>query len=271
LSINTIQKKVFFIAVLLGFMRAAFFILVRFSWDSDSGEVANNKLLFYVFDETSTILFFSLTSILILFWAEVYYISVDDIATFHYILKPAIILLNIAAYIAVAICSYLVIDDYTTETDYMFSEYSILIAIVYIVAAVMFTMYTWKTIKELSIIPLQVSTRNERTRVLLTISCVFILSLCARSIAALMLSNKSLDTSDVWIVSLIILYYILFDYLPVCVAIIFHRVRIPDGKICTDFDNNVKPWEIIPLNSEEGENKYEGEDIDRLVRRLSIA
>lgn len=254
-------------SLLLGLIRTSFFILASLSWDSTSGKVANNKLLFYVLDEGSTILYFSLSSVLLLFWAEIYYISIDDEATYHHILKPVICLLNFAAYMAVAICTFLLIGDYTDETDYVFTQYSIQIAVVYLITSIIFGFYAHHTAKELSTIPVQVSTRKERTIVLRNISYIFIGSLTIRAIVLLIISNTSINTSSLWGMSLVLLYYISLEFIPAVKAVSFHRVHNFDDEYL--WEESSKPWETIPITGESDHHGSGYNDVERLVERLS--
>ncbi len=266
LVLNTMQRKVYFTSVILAVLRMAFFVVAIFSWDAENGMVENDKLLFYSLDEYSNVLFFTLSSILSLFWAEIYFICVDDAVSFKYVLRPVVYLLNIAAYLGVAICSVLLIYVYTDETDYMFAEYSVQVGVMYTISAIIFARFAYKTSIEFNMIPVHVSTRKERNKALKRITFIFISALLLRAIIIMILTNKVITISS-WEWSFVVAYYLILEYCPIVMALVFYRSVDRFEEDGTD--TNSRPWETIPLNIDASTDSSKQEDM--LVERLSFS
>jgi hypothetical protein len=239
-------------------VRASFFFVSIGSWDSESGVVISNKVAFYSLDEFATVLFFSLTSILALFWAELYYISIDQAHVFTNIVRPLTYLLNLVAYITIAICSYMVTVSYKNDVDYIYIQYSMLIAITYLLSAAIFGYYAHAAANELAQVPIQLSARKSRLRTLKVLAVICISALIIRPVIVFALTNQSLRTDSSLTVSLFFLYYALLELLPTIATIVFYRVEIMDtssGPLLYEYDQ-CDDWETTPLNRADHEQLH---------------
>lgn len=239
-------------------IRAAFFFVSIRSWDSDTGVVVSNKVAFYSLDEFATVLFFTLTSILALFWAELYYISIDKIHIFTNIVRPLTYLLNLAAFITIAICLYLVTVSYEDDADYVYIQYSMLIAITYLLSAAIFGYYAHAAAHELKQVPMQLSARKSRLHTLKVLAVICISALVIRPVVVLALTNHSLRTDSSLTVGLFFLYYALLELLPTIATVVFYRVEIMDtssGPFLYEYDQG-DDWETTPLNRADHEQLH---------------
>eukprot|EP01039_Chlorochromonas_danica_P013089 gene13089-15106_t len=92
---RTIQRQVQFVVTFLTATRASFFLVAIFAWDESAGEVNRYRGAFYSLDELATIAFFSLACVLALFWAEVYYIAIDQVREYRYLIRPMTYAINV--------------------------------------------------------------------------------------------------------------------------------------------------------------------------------
>ena len=103
--------------------------------------------------EPGRILFFGL--LLIGFWSELYYISIAEVDLFENIVRPSISIFNIAVYIVVIVYSYLAGVVYSNDIDYIYKQFSIFIAVIFILVSVIFSLYAYLAAKELNLVPIQ--------------------------------------------------------------------------------------------------------------------
>ena len=125
---TTVQQFVHLIILILCSVRVAFCVCAIKSWDPYLGQIVNSKVEFYSLDEFSSALFFSLTSILALFWAELYYISIDRADVFMWWVRPATNIFIMVAFAAVSVCSWLVSKSYANDVDYVFLQVCVCVA-----------------------------------------------------------------------------------------------------------------------------------------------
>ena len=244
----TVQKKVFYLISLLSLIRVVFFIISLISWDYDTGEIVVNKVLFYTLDELSTLIFFTLACVLALFWAEIYYIAIDSVATFENILRPTINLLNVAALIAILLCCYLSSSSYIQQDgEYIFIQYSIIISIIYCIASILFAYYANRSEEQINQTPIFISTRKERSKALNIISNVFVIALIVRAILIFVMTGKNLKTHTLSEALLVLAYYFLLEIIPVCFAVLYYRVE--SYNIDGYEEEPARPWESAPLTN----------------------
>lgn len=246
---TTVQKQVHYFVVILTLSRFAFFLVTIFSWSTTKGEITRNKITFYGLDEFSTVIFFSLTCVLALFWAEVYYIAVDHIYDFRNVIRPVIYLINIAAYITIGISCYLASAE-DSDTDYIYLQYSIQISVLYITAAGIFGFYAYQAASQLNLVPTAIVTRKERTEALSNLTFVFIFALLVRAILILVMTDKTIETLSIISVVLMFAYYVLLELVPTIFAVIFYRVGHIDA---SDYFDGANSWETQPLNNSTNE------------------
>jgi hypothetical protein len=295
LSFKTMQKKVFLVVFALAVLRSGFFAVASDSWDADSGVVAHNQLSFYALDEFATMLFFTLSSVLALFWAEICYIAVDNVRHYKFFIRPITYVVNLGAFVGVACCVYFINTQDSSDTDYyFFIKYTLFVAILFLLAAIFFAYFANRTVRQLNKTPLLISTRSERITILRVISNIFIFVLVCRATIVLALSEQSLTTSSDVQLFLVSVYYLLLEFLPAVTALVFyraHRIEAEDDYV----DEDAEPWETIPIghfhddeeeaaagaaaagntlpssSSTSSSLSPDNEVIDQLIKRLSAA
>ena len=221
----TVQQQIHLIVFLLSCVRCVFFFIAMGAWNSADGLVESRKVEFYSLDEFATVLFFTLASVLALFWAELYYISTDFAGTFVDIVRPLTYIINGAAYVAVGIITYLVSTSYGNDVDYIFMDYTILAATVYFVAAGMFAYYAGAVAAELKEVPIQLPARRNRLHVLRQLSIIVILALVVKAVVLITITGKSVKTESPASLVAVFLYYFLLELLPLCIILLFYRVE----------------------------------------------
>ena len=235
------------------------------------------KVEFYSLDEVSNILFFSLASVLALFWAELYYISIDRAETFTCIVRPVTYVLNGIAIIGVITLSCIVSKNFSSDVDYVFVQFAILVTITYLIAAIMFTYYAYMSALELEKVPLPMIARRDRLFSLRMLACVTIVALILKASAVLYMNGKSVATDTVVSLFLVFVYFVFCEILPVCIILVFYRVDSWNGESSSgrsDIDSNTgelstRNARIAPsMRSASGE--AQPEVVDAIIARLSL-
>jgi len=247
----TVQQQVHLVVFLLCSVRAAFFFVAVEAWDPIDGLLVKDKVAFYSLDEFATVLFFTLTSVLALFWAELYYISTDMAVVFSNVVKPVTYVVNAAAFVGVAIITYLVSTYYEDDVDYIFLDYTILVATVYLMAALMFGYYAYAAAMELKEAPIQLSARRSRLWVLRFLAIICIMALVIKAAILIYITGMSIPTTSDEALSLVFLYYFFLELFPLAVVLIFYRIETPElgekGEGGADYDDP-ESHEAEPLN-----------------------
>jgi len=223
----TVQQQIHLIVFLLSSVRVAFFFVAMVAWDSSGGVLKSHKVEFYSLDEFATVLFFTLASVLALFWAELYYISTDSPEIFTSVIKPYTYVINGAAFIAVALITALAASTTFTQddTDFIFTDYTILAASVYCIGAGMFAYFAWAVAAELKEVPIQLSARRNRLGVLRYLAAIVIIALLVKAIILIYITGKSVVTEGDAAVVGVFLYYFLLELCPLFVILVFYRVE----------------------------------------------
>lgn len=244
----TVQQQVHLIIFFLCSIRAAFFFVAIDAWNPDTGEVENNKEAFYSLDEFAVVLFFTLTSALALFWAELYYISIEKSDTFVNYVRPITYAINFAALLGAGMLSYYVSVSYTEDVDYVFFQYTILVATVYFISAIMFAYYASAAASELKQAPVQLSARQNRLGLLRLLGGICISALIIKACILIYYTGKSIETTSDGALSSVFFYYFFLELVPIFIVLIYYRVQpqdydFDDGE---DYENDVS--ESTPLD-----------------------
>ena len=221
---TTVQQFVHLIILILCSVRVAFFVCAIKSWDPYLGQIVNSKVEFYSLDEFSSALFFSLTSILALFWAELYYISIYRADLFIWYVRPATNIFIMIAFAAVSVCSWLVSKSYATDVDYVFLQYTVLITVIYLLAAMMFAYYASVAAAELNIVPIVLSARINRLTSLRLLAVICISSLILKAGTLIYLNGREIETVSPIMLVAVFMYYFCCELFPTCVILVFYRV-----------------------------------------------
>jgi len=221
----TVQQQVHIVILVFAVIRIAFFFVAIDSWDPSSGEVIANKVAFYSLDSFATVVFFTLASVLALFWAELYYISKNEEEEFNFVIKPLTYTINVLAFVGAAVCSYIVSNDYEDDIDYIFLQYTILSATVYFIAAIMFGYYAHAAAAEIKQVPIHLSARKSRLRLLRILAFIIIIALIAKASILIAVTGENLPTVSDEALSLLFLYYFFLELFPTAVVLVFYRVE----------------------------------------------
>lgn len=237
---KTVQQKVHCIVVVIGALRAAFFIEAVWDWNAKEGVVrSDHKSVFYCLDEFSSVLFFSLACILAMFWAELYYIAIDRFIIYSYLVRPITYGINLLAYIAVGASAATVSTSDSGQLDYSYFFYSIVIATVYLLAAAMFTFYGVVSAQELSQVPINLSARQQRLRMLKMLAVITISALVIRAVLMLAAIDQSIVTKTGTELFGLCVYYVALELVPIMTAVAFYRVEWKSWLYAYDYVMNV--------------------------------
>lgn len=221
----TVQQQVHFIIVIYCFVRSAFFYVASMSWDSEEGLVYDHKVLFYSLDEISALLFFTLTCLLALFWAELFYIARNEEVEFKKIIRPSFYLINVLAYIGVLTCSFIVRSTSDNDVYYVFFQYTLLESICYFMAIALFSYFSSIAAAELMLVPIHLSTRKRRLRSLRLLGVVVVVSLVIKSLVLIAITGRRLVTESAKQLILMFLYYFCLELCPIASVLLFYKVQ----------------------------------------------
>jgi len=236
---STVQQQVHVVIFVFAAVRTAFFFVAIDAWDPTTGEVIGDKVAFYTLDSFATVIFFTLASVLALFWAELYYISKNEEEEFHFVIKPLTHTVIVLAYVGVAICSYVVSTDYEDDIDYVFLQYTILSATVYFIAAVMFAYYAQAAAAEIKQVPIHLSARKSRLRLLRILAVIIIVALITKASILIAVTGENLPTISDEGLSLLFFYYFFLELFPIAVVLVFYRVESRGEDLLDDEDKSV--------------------------------
>lgn len=260
---SSIQQQVHLTISLFSIIRISYFVVAIYAWDPSYGEVSYDKVAFYSLDSTATILFFTLACVLSLFWAELYYISRNDVDEYNLIIKPTVYIINVLAFVSVGICSYLVKLNLASDIYYTFRWFTIIICVCYIIAAVTFTYYANATANELKQVPVHLATRRHRLSQLRFLGFIVISALIVKACILFSVSGRSIPTVTAKSIISVFLYYFGLEIVPVSATLLFYRVEPLNNTAadCDDDVSNVDPMEFMPITSgsctaDETRNKY---------------
>jgi len=222
----TIQQKIHYVVLLLCSLRVAFFTVAVHVWDPQEGIVVSDRVAFYTLDEFATILFFTLTSILALFWTELYFISVEKTALYLGLVRPTVMFLNLAVLVGISVnCYYVSTSNFsTTHVDYLYYEYSILVAVMFFVSAIFFAFFSRRTAAELEMAPIYFSARLNRIYRLEGLAAVNIVALIARGVVLIVMTGKKVTISGTFHLTLFVSYYMFLEWAPILIAQLFYMV-----------------------------------------------
>lgn len=242
----TVQQQVHAIILMLCSMRFAFCLVATTAWNPDEGEVESQKVSFYSLDEFATLFYFSLASVLALFWAELYHVSTDSSDTYYNVIRPLVYVVNILALFTIAFLSIFVSDTSYTDVDYVFIQYTITVASTYLFAAVVFAYYSYYAGSELKQIPVQLSTRKQRLFFLRVLSAFIIGALITKAILYLIFTGDSIVTNTVGELGLVFLYYFMLEIVPISIVLMYYKVEAI-GDIDTDFEEDDESKEPLAI------------------------
>lgn len=253
---NTIQSQVHVITLLFSGCRVSFFIVTLYAWNYEIGEVVKDKILFYAFDEVATILYFTLAAVITLFWAELYYISKNMESQYYNFVRPGVYAVIFFAFVGIGVCTWLVKDNRSDDIYYIFKQYALIISGTYLIIATFLTYYTFAVAGELKNVPIHLSQRRTRLRLLRYLGIVIVSSLVIKALIVFRISGHTLPENTVLSVALVFFYYLLLELFPTAAILIFYRVEPIDynvGPIIMDTEYDYDPNEKVGLTSRPSE------------------
>ena len=103
----TTQKVLHVLILIAASVRVLFFYVASVAWDMGKGELSASepvwRMAFYVCDELPTLLFFTVYTAVLLFWAELYYIASDASQVYETMVQPLDSAVNTAAYVVLVV------------------------------------------------------------------------------------------------------------------------------------------------------------------------
>ena len=224
----------------------------------------------------SNTIFFTLASILALFWAELYYISIDRTDIYQCIVRPMTYIVNVIAFFGVTICSIIVSIYYANDVDYIFLQYAILVTTTYLFAALMFAYYAYVAALELENVPLPVTARRDRLFSLRLLAAICIVALILKACATIFMSGKTVPTNSALSLFLVYFYFFFCEIFPICIILIFYRVdsviidnsEEKDGNVYVSVERHA--YDFAPrIPGKRGGSSSQPEVIEAIIARLS--
>eukprot|EP01041_Mallomonas_annulata_P005729 gene5729-11580_t len=193
-----------------------------FVWDPKTGTVMEVNAAFHFLDQFSKTLFFSLSTVLILFWAEMYYISIDKSSTFTSTVQPLVYISNILVYILLIFWTTL--DPSSRRSDYyLYSDFGIGMSVIYLVCAMLFAYYAYVADAELQLVPVDPETRRARSLHVRVLGVVFVSALVANTIFVLLYEDRTFSLVSAKSLVLVFFYYFILEVIPLSVVWWFFR------------------------------------------------
>ena len=140
--------------------RVGFFIAAGFGWDQSEGELNSRQTSFAVFEEIAMLAFLTIFSMVSLFWAELYYIAIDEpnvrafmlLCThqtyltppkvYASLIRPIVVLINVAAYTGLFTYWIFFPSDSASSDTYVTSRYGLYVCLYYGSMAVICASYS---------------------------------------------------------------------------------------------------------------------------------
>ncbi|KAF0715788.1 Aste57867_3157 [Aphanomyces stellatus] len=232
----TQQKTVHVLLFLLTAIRTGFLLAVGlYDWCqvavagvlSDACEKnAVERQAFYILDQLPNMLFFSIYLVMGLFWAEIYYNATDQLEVFTHVVKPVSKVIHVAAYLLQLGLWGLYADPWRSEDHYFGRGYAAFSATVFGIVTVAFLVFGRLAFVELRAVPVDLPIRAKKLKEVTAMTTICTTCFTCRSLLVLYLSQDHVQLSDhlTWV--MIVLYYSIFELLPIVVILHFHR-RFP--------------------------------------------
>ena len=183
-----------------------------------------------------------------LFWAEMYFISIDRRITYKKIFRPAIIIINILAFILLYLLTFIISESWK-RNSYIAPIFSIGLSIAYILSAIIFGFFSYVAISELRMTPVPLITRTNRVNQLRLLALVYILSLIGNSIITPILAYywRHTHTNGINNETALFFYFFLSELLPIFMVLRYYSISNVKEILQNDID------ELRPLNSNPNE------------------
>lgn len=223
----TTQKLIHVLIFFAAFVRTLFMAFLALRWDIEEGTLKSQdcfeRILFYITDELPSILFFTSSCSVILFWSELYYISIDQPTIFSGIIQPLVITVNTVVYICLIIFWILYGTSWSHFDDYVKNTYSYFIAILYFLTSFALFWFGRNATLELREAPIELSLRQQKLCEVGTTTGVCAVTLSVKAYILLMISNKPIYLNSQLKILEVILYFLFLEVLPEFILLYFYR------------------------------------------------
>jgi len=231
-----------------------------------SSTVSTSYSTYHFLDTSCRILFFTLMASTTLFWAEIYYISKDQLALYTDYIRPLIHYLIGIMCFGIVICILVITADIIDHVDY-FKHFSRIIAISYVIIAGFLTYYIREALSELIIIPIGYAKRKMKILQLRFLGFICITSLLCSSILIFVYGNRQISDFDG--VSLLGIYFnfTLLEVLPLSTLQWYYWINNPRYETDPFLPMETQPFTTQPLRY----SKNQQSDDENPQRPLSAA
>lgn len=236
--LSTTQKMIFFLLSLLLVSRIIFFVLALVYWNSVEGEIRAEISIFHFMDGLCRLIFFSVISVLTLFCAEMYYISLDSVIIYKRLVAPALYALNITSYVGLVLCAVLSKNS-GSDNYYFYPQFSYGVATLYVVISLLFGYFSKSAISEFKKFPITLEARKLRVHKLLVMMVVTITATILNACLIVAYNNKKILNADIIPTALTFLYYFFLEATPIlAIGIFFSTPDIRNTTAAIKNNNN---------------------------------
>lgn len=226
----TMQKWIHVLIVLITICRSFFTLAIGlFNWcDVSSGSLSPecDRNVYYITEQIPNLCFLSLCTLLVVFWAEVYYNAIDQRVQIEYTIKPIAKCLNSILYLFQIGLWCLYATTWTKERHYVSYAYAVLTSVSFLILCLAFARYGYLAHAQMRHIPVELMIRMRKLKQVAMVTSVWTSCFTLRSIILLLLSlqQQQLHQRFSWIV--IAVYFGLLEVVP-CLLILYYYRHVP--------------------------------------------
>eukprot|EP00644_Phytophthora_capsici_P000184 jgi/Phyca11/525567/estExt2_fgenesh1_pm.C_PHYCAscaffold_40105 len=209
----TVQKMIHLLMFFATLVRSIFLALVGSDWcDVLSGRINESKCsigerdLFYILDQLPILAFFSTYTLLVQFWAEVYYNAVDNLPTLTGVIKPAIRWFLVIVLLIQGLFWIFYASVWRNERAFFTRSQAILNMELFLIIATGFIYFGRKAYIELRSVPVELGIRSRKLKELT------------------IMTTKQLHDQSTWFI--VVVHYALLEIVPALSVLYFNR-RLP--------------------------------------------
>ncbi|KAG1700162.1 hypothetical protein DVH05_011971 [Phytophthora capsici] len=229
----TVQKMIHLLMFFATLVRSIFLALVGSDWcDVLSGRINESKCsigerdLFYILDQLPILAFFSTYTLLVQFWAEVYYNAVDNLPTLTGVIKPAIRWFLVIVLLIQGLFWIFYASVWRNERAFFTRSQAILNMELFLIIATGFIYFGRKAYIELRSVPVELGIRSRKLKeltIMTTVGTSCFMTRCGLQIY-LSTERKQLHDQSTWFI--VVVHYALLEIVPALSVLYFNR-RLP--------------------------------------------
>lgn len=226
----TMQKWIHVLIVLITICRMFFTLAIgSFNWcDVSSGSLSEqcDRNVYYITEQTPNLCFFSLCTLLVVFWAEVYYNAIDQRFQIEYTVKPIAKGLNAILYLFQIGLWWFYATTWTKERHYVSYAYAVLTSLSFLILCVAFVCYGYLAHAQMRLIPVELMIRMRKLKQVAMVTSVWTSCFTLRSIILLLLSVQQQQLHERFSWMVIAVYFGLLEVIP-CLLILYYYRHVP--------------------------------------------